>query len=566
MNPDVAATDSEGPLPSKRGGWPAYAPVLVLVLLTAMLYGRGLTQSRGVAGDSFHHLLNGIFLHDAASDAAAAISDPLRFGKDYYRHYPAVNLGYYPPLFAMTEAATMAVVGVSNLAGQLTVFIHAIAMALFAYAWFRRRLDRRWAVAAAAVLISTPLLVFWGTDIMLEVPALAYMLGAMWGFEQALRSDRPTWSSAMLCGICTALAVLTKQHAILLLPVFVVSIGLTRRWRHLLSLRIITGVTIMVIGAGAVVAMTLRIGGAAVGHTLGHTSQHVADRFNVDQWLFYMKGMPEILTWPTLALATLGLVISLRRRVPYTSPLVVWVVLFYLMHSYFKGQNLRYGCLCLPPFVLLAVHGLKDLAPSRRWIGATVMALWTVATIVQGTLVRQPGVPAAYQQAADLLAEKAPPFAILTFFPDFPGRPVTCYRLAAEKQRRAGRRFDDFGHILRAGQVLGNWRERWSDLDAVNAELRAWNVKYLMTELPRPVNPFAGEDVVASAVDGIIAAGAFREIHRWPAHWEEKHMPHRTLILYERREPMTFDARATWPMKLARMGITLPSSKASTTP
>lgn len=553
-------------------------PAVGLVLLTASLYGPGLTQSRGVAGDSFHHLMNGIFVHDAFSDPSTAFSDPLEFGKNYYRHYPAMNLGYYPPVFPVLEAVTMGVVGVSSFSGQLTVLVLAMSMSLFAFAWFRLRLDCWWAFAAAAVLVATPTLVYWGRDIMLEIPALAFMLGAMWGFESAIRADKPSWSSCLVCGVCSALAFLTKQHTLLLLGVYGISIVTTRRWRHVLNPRVIVALSIMGLAGAAVIVMTLKVGGTAVGHTLGLNRQHVAQRFNIDQWLHYLRWLPKIVTWPTVVLAVVGLVVVIRKKLPYTSVLVSWIIIFYLMHSYFRGQTYRYGCLWVPPFVLLGAIGLKHVARARvegadgaaratvSPIRGVVLTLWVGATIVQGAMIERPIVPLAYQQAADVLSEMAPPFSCLTFFPDFPGRPAVCYRLAVEKKITPERPVASFGHILRAGQILNGWRDKWPDLHSLDAALRGWNVKYILTETPCPINERAGEHLIAEAVDGLVSGGGFREVGRWPAYWTSKSVPERTLILYERRGPMVFSEEAAWPLRLARMKFTLDPKKKVSTP
>lgn len=136
--PRASGDKAAAPAPARRS---AQLPLLGLVALTLLLYGYGWTQSRGAFGDSFHHLINGIFVYDAARDPGAALSDPLEFGYRYYRHFPAVNLGYYLPLFAMIEALLMSVFGVSSASGQFAVLLTAVAMALFMYAWWRSRLD-----------------------------------------------------------------------------------------------------------------------------------------------------------------------------------------------------------------------------------------------------------------------------------------------------------------------------------------------------------------------------------------------------------------------------------------
>ena len=554
------------------------APWLALVILTVILYGRGMTQSKGAFGDAFHHLMNGIFVLDAASDPVSSLSDPLAFGIDYYQHFPAVNIGYYPPFFPIMEAGVMSVVGVSPVAGQLTVLILAVAMALLAFAWLRLRFDPWWAMGTVVVLISTPLLVTWGKDIMLEVPTLAFMLGGMWGFERILRADKPSWSSVCLWALFSILALWTKQHAILILGVFGAGLITTGRWRHYIHPRVFVGGVAILLALGGIIKMTLSVGGAAVGHTLGHNRQHVADRFNVEQWTFYLRNLPEFVTWPTLILAGVGLVFVLRRRVPYASLLLLWLASFYVMHSYFKGQTARYACLWLPPFFVLAASALKQIPwriPLRVWparmpnglpVGGVVLTLWAGFSIATAATIAQPPVPDAYQHAAGDLRDRLSPFTCMTFFPDHPGRMSVCYRLAIEDDTRRPRAVNSYGRIVRAGQVLANWRDQWSSAAELDASLKRWNVKYIATEVPRPIDVGARDDVVASGVEAVLALGTYRVVRNWPVYWAGHSVDERTLLLYERVEPMTFNPNENPTLALTRTAIRISGSGGSTKP
>lgn len=564
--------------PDRSGRLRAAIPWLTLVIVTIVLYGRGLTQSKGVFGDSFHHLLNGIFIYDAFQDPVSAFSDPLEFGVNYYQHFPAVNLGYYPPVFAIFEAGVMSVFGVSPMAGQLTELLLAVAMALLAYAWLRLRFDRWWAMGTTIAFVSTPMLVFWGQDIMLEVPTVAFMLGAMWGFERIIRAEKPSWSSVILWAVFTNLALWTKQYSLLLLGVFGAGLITTGRWRLFVNPRVLLGGTSILLGAAGIAYMTLKVGGAAVGFTLGHNRQHVADRFNWHQWLFYLRELPDVLTWPTLVLAVVGLVWLIWRWEPYASLLLLWILGFYVMHSYFKGQTARYALLWMPPFFVIASVCLKRLSmhiplPIKpAWasrglpVGAAGLVLWAGFSMAAGSMVERPPVPDAYQRMAGELRERLSPFSCLTFFPDQPGRLPVCFRLAIADDTGPPRPLTSYGRVIRAGQVLRRWRDQYPDAQSLDAALRRWNVKYIATETPRPIDRGADDEVVAAGVDGVLALGTFREVRRWPIYWPGHKIDNRTLFLYERIEPMTYDPTSLPPLTLARTAIVLSGSDGAVSP
>ncbi len=532
--------------------------VILLIALTFVLYGRGLSNSRGAFGDSFHHLINGIFLFDALHEPLRSVADPWAYGTAYYRHFPAISLGYYMPVFAMIEASLMTVCGVSPVTGQLAVLLMAGLMAFFAFKWFRLHFDHWWAVGATIALISTPILVCWGQDIMLEIPVLAFVLGSMWLFERLLDSDRPTWPAALAWASMTALAFWTKQHALMLLGVFVVSVVATRRWSHLRNPAVLVSMALVAGAAAVVVAIALVVGGDVVGHSVGFTAQHVADRFNVAQWTYYLKRLPGVVGWPTLVLAAVGLWGSIRARDKHLWPALAWAAVFYLMHSYFKAQDHRYGCLWVPPFCLLAIMGVRYLprflASTRRpagqkWpavVGGLFLTVYAVSAFARGVQVRRNPVPSAYQRAADDLCDRLAPYTCLTFIPDRPGRMAVCFRLAVQERLCPQRDIYSFGRVLRAGQVFRRWQQRWPNLQDLAASVKEWNVRFILTETPRVLDPRAGDLAVAQVVDGLLATHEFRPVHSYPVHLIRGRHPERTLTLYERIEPVPFRANA-WP-------------------
>lgn len=549
-----------------------------LVLLTVVVYGHGITRSQGEFIDAPHHLLNGIFVLDALTDFGNAISDPRAFAINYYQHFPAVNIGYYPPVFPICEAMVMAVVGVSGPAGQLTVLLFAVIATLFAFAWFRLRVNDQWALCATALLMYAPYLVYWGRDIMLEIPVLALSLASMYWFELLLRADRPTWRDSLLWATCTILAMWTKQHALMLLGIFAVTTLTTRRFRHLTHPSILSAIVLISISAVALVWVQVRVGGDAVGHSVGFTRQHVADRFNWEQWRFYLRRFDEVVYWPVLVAAGLGLINVIRERVAFSSVILAWPVTFYFMHSYMKAQDIRYAILAMPPVIALAVMGVRSLGTSPPQIGELMLRTGLTAKLAMaglliytgiGTLrVSVPSVSPSYRQAADELCERIGPYSCLTFVPERAARPPVMHRLAIEPELSGEKDIYSFGKILRAAQVLRGGVEQWPDTATISNALIEWNVKYLLIEEPSPLNERTEEFVIQPWLDEI-AAREFRLVAeypidltapRWPVRISRNDHPLRALKLFERVAPMEFNPQADPPIKPRRVPITISGS------
>ena len=133
------------------------------------------------------HAMNGVFIRDFV--AAMPWRDPVGFAIDYYMRYPAVTILFYPPLFPIVEAFFFALFGVSHFVAQLTVTVF-----LFAFALGTRQLARLWMPDAAAVgvaltALGLPLVTFWGRQVMLEMPAYAFLIWSMY-YLSALSARR----------------------------------------------------------------------------------------------------------------------------------------------------------------------------------------------------------------------------------------------------------------------------------------------------------------------------------------------------------------------------------------
>ncbi len=567
----IAPTDERGNTSTL-----CYRLLVMLIVVTVLLYGHRITHSLGDFSDASHHVANGVFLVDAFHDRAEALASPMAYAEKYYSHYPAVNLGYYPPLFHICEAAVMMVCGITSVSGQITVLLFAILLTYFTFSWLLLRLSPWWSAAGTLLVMSTPFLVYWGQDIMIEIPVLAFVTGAMWLFESLLQSKKPRWTTCLWWAVLTSLAIWTKQHALVLLPIYFFTTLTTWQWRKLTHPAIIVSIVIIVLASiGQVVVMLKFIGGDAVGHSIGFTKQHVFDRFNLAQWTFYFDRATQIINWPIIIASILGIVVVIFRRWRQDSPLLVWLASFYLMHSYMKAQDVRYACMIVLPLCVLATLGVKytlsfvggmPMGKSRKMIARIVMALLLAYQLYDASLVHVPHQSSSCCQVANDLSTQMGPFACLSFAPQEPARLATLYRLSVEHDRNEKPNIFDHGSIYRADQVLRDWKSRWENAAALAASLKNWNVKYILVEWPTNMVERRGDMEIKEAIDAVIALNEFKEVRqysvgptapRYPVRLTRFKVPRRTLHLYERIEPMTFTPKSSPPLHPKRVNFTI---------
>src|SRR5262249_37089058 len=132
--------------------------------------------------DASRNALNGVFVFDFMREMP--FRHPVEFAYDYYRQWPALTILFYPPLFYVALAAVYALLGVSEASALVAEFAFLLLLAWGAFRLSRHWLERMPALAVSMLLIGAPQLAFWGQQIMLDVPAYAFIA---WGAEFFVR-------------------------------------------------------------------------------------------------------------------------------------------------------------------------------------------------------------------------------------------------------------------------------------------------------------------------------------------------------------------------------------------
>ena len=202
----------------------------LLAIFFAVWGMRGATATDITLNDQARHALNGAALLDIVREGG--LSRPVAWLRDYFVHYPALSMPYHPPLFPAVEALFYAALGVSPVSARLAV-AGFVAGAVLLFFHQVRSFEKNSYVAAACVLIffSLPLTQMLSADVMLEVPALFWVLAS----SVFMVSARTAWRlrDAILAGSLAAAAVWTKQSIFVgLIPLLLLA---TRRFTGLRS-------------------------------------------------------------------------------------------------------------------------------------------------------------------------------------------------------------------------------------------------------------------------------------------------------------------------------------------
>jgi hypothetical protein len=384
----------------------------LLLALVALLFVQAPVGGAFAWSDAPRHALNGVFVKDFV--AAMPWDDPAGYAYRYYAQYPALTILFYPPLFYVISAPFYALLGFSHGTALLVVGLHYAAFACACY-----RISRRWFDAPAAFLLAAliavlPEIAFWGRQIMLEIPALAFLAWSAACFLDYLDERRPLYLYLALALL--VLAMYSKINVGFMAIAFAASLlqaqgGAAWRNRHHYLAALAAGIALL-----PLLVLTLKFGQANVQSVTGVADSYVS-RATLDGWLWYARQLPLQMGWPVLPVLLGGL--ALLSRAPAGDRraqqffLALWFVSGYLFFSAIDLKESRHTVFILPPLVFLGALGLRTVLSGKR-LSALLLALF-LATLTWTVLKRPVHYVDGYREAADKVADMAPPNSAVLF-------------------------------------------------------------------------------------------------------------------------------------------------------
>jgi 4-amino-4-deoxy-L-arabinose transferase-like glycosyltransferase len=346
-------------------------PHFVIAAAAAVLLATSPLGGNFAWSDAPRHALNGVFLKDLI---VALPRHPVAWAETYYLQYPALSILFYPPLFYVFEAVAFALFGVTQFAAQATVAFFYAVLGFGTYRLARLWISRPAALGAALLLMGAPEFALWGRQVMLDVPATAWLVWGVYAFARFLKSDRRR--DLIIAALLFSAALYTKYNVVFIVVVLLLT-GLAARGAGLLRDRRVLW-TVFAAGVGAVPAIALLlIFGTANFQSAADLSGELP-RWSVAAWVFYPTLLPQIVSWPMLGLAVLGVGLLASGRLPSLKGWPAWLLVSWALGGYafftaIAVREPRHLMTAVPPFAVLAAcaHSSASCrvvpAGSRRW-------------------------------------------------------------------------------------------------------------------------------------------------------------------------------------------------------
>lgn len=354
--------------------------VVLLVLLTFFLSGPALFLPGFADTDAAVHAMDGVFLMDFAR-AMPPPSEWRNFATDYYARHPALGIVAYPPLLSVVLAGVFAIVGISTFAARATVLAFAIATVILFHRWMSSRLSPPAALFASLLLAANAEFVTWSREVMLEVPALFFLVAAGFRWDRYIIDRRR--SDAFASAIFSAAAVYAKQPAGFFVAVLVASAILSGGLRTAMRDRILWfAVALFAVLLIPLGIMTLKYG--QYGTVQLSPSQYGMTYRSLSYWTAWIMNLPDVVHPVALAIAAPGLFAGNDSRRRSGLVAVAWIAVWFVIFSALPIKTNRFALLTVPPFCILAGIAYDG---ASRWLRP---ACWAGAALVLAVTFPKP--------------------------------------------------------------------------------------------------------------------------------------------------------------------------------
>lgn len=430
--------------------------------------------------DAPRHALNGVFLLDVFR--VLPFADPAGFAKGWYAQYPALSILFYPPLFALTEVPVYGLFGVSHASAQLTVALYEVALSVAVFLLARRGFSPGQAFAASLLFISLHEVAYWGRQVMLEIPVLAWMAWAAVFYLNYLETRRPKYLYGL--ALLALGALYTKQTAVFLLAGLAGLLVYETGGKILRDRRALVTAALFALALVPLVVLTVKFGQTNLNASAGENGGELS-RLSWASWTYYLEQLPGQVGWPVLVLA---LLYPLARRYGANRPrlppvmarlLTVWLTAGYLFFTLIALKESRHTVLVLVPLALFAVATVVRGLPSK-FATAAVLAL-AVSYFGLTVMADRPPAINGYGQAAEFVADAAPARSMILFSGYRDGSFIFNLKQRDPAERLGVLRSDKLLLRVKVKRELGV-AERGLTQEQLSAALNRYGVSYVVNE------------------------------------------------------------------------------------
>ncbi|MBF0380477.1 MAG: glycosyltransferase family 39 protein [Magnetococcales bacterium] len=470
---------------------PRHYGQLSLILLVTLLYTRDMFNENLFYPDAGHLMLDGVFIADYIRDLFSnGYSNPMEYAIRYFGQYPALSIGYKPPLWPAIQGLFILFFGVEPWVMRLALLLLAYFAAIAMYRTVERGSGPFVAWAATSLTMSIPYLVQWGWYAMTELPAVVFLLSAGWPFSRYIESRRI--SDVVYTVILLAAAVWCKQTAavgaIWMLIAVILILGVKETFKRREIWAAIVAYSALIL---PVIILTYEFGKKNLAQSLGKKGASYVEFVAPQKNMF--KHIDALLTHQLSAVfatvAIIGILLALWRlyrgvEEKEKNSIIIYLSLIiatYLFFTLIYGSNPRYSIFWLPAFGFFAGYLLSQLRSffTPKYAGVAVGILLSFNVLQSFAMLPREvvGMPAA---ASYIVQNSKSPMVMIDSY-------INAHFIYAMRQKDPKRQF----WVIRSDKVLSisdinptanNVTTLANSIDDIKNILRKHGIRYIVVE------------------------------------------------------------------------------------
>ncbi|MBF0359303.1 MAG: glycosyltransferase family 39 protein [Magnetococcales bacterium] len=393
-----------------------YYAQLSLVILISALYSRELFNENLFYPDASHLMLDGVFIADYVRELLTnGFTNPMDYAIRYFGQYPALSIGYKPPLWPAIQALFMLIFGVAPWVMRLALLVLAIFGAIALYRTIERGSGVFVAWVSTALALSIPYLVQWGWYAMTELSALIFVLSAGWPLSRYLEERRHRYLVYMV--LLLAAGVWCKQTAAVgalwVVLAAVLSLGIKETFRRREVWAAMVAYFLLI---APVIWLTIEFGKKNLSQAVNKELQTSVFVSSNNVFLKYIDRLfSDQLSALFVSAAIAGILLALWRLRQGVDPgLKRNIILFlsliistYIFFTILNGKNPRYTVFWLPGFGYFAGFLIGELRRHYNSLIAGAGFALLLATNVVQSFAMLPREVTGMVEAADYVVENA---------------------------------------------------------------------------------------------------------------------------------------------------------------
>ena len=353
--------------------------------------------------DSSRHAMNGVFIRDFFLDGG--LNHPKEYALEYYKKYPAINIGFYPPFFYVTSAPFLALFRVNHNISQLVVVIYCLAAGVATYAICKPHTDQLAATATALFVMTMPGMALWTRQVQLDVPALALLLVATYFLIRHLETGLSTTLFAAV--VALGCAVLTRVQIVFAFPAIIFFLFLYNyQNRPPLKIRIAAIAVLFLLSVPTFILVAYF---SKINTSLATATPGMPSLFSVENLVWYAKTLPSQMSWPGFAFSILGICAGgflIFRRAISKSMLVIAMLGLssWIFFTVVSNKDPRFN---LPSLAFIAIFAALGLYKLDRRLARLALVALAIYTIISAVILQNVPYVAGFKEAASIATEIA---------------------------------------------------------------------------------------------------------------------------------------------------------------